>query len=215
MNLYDNDKTYITKEQFYIFSAILTAQRSKDKSKKVGAILVNKKGRIVATGYNGFPNKLTNSNLPWSKSKNIPHHQTKHAYIVHAEANSILNSTVYDLSDCTMYTTLFPCCECMKLIIQKDIRNIVYIEKPNMNKSIYIASLKMIKLANIKIKQYNDIKNINLNIPTSLNPNTTREYNTKGVWEERRIMFISMVISFIFFTFVDYMLSDVSLKVGT
>ncbi len=42
---------------------------------------------------------------------------TKYPYVVHAEANAILNSTS-SLKGATIYVKVFPCNECAKLIIQ-------------------------------------------------------------------------------------------------
>ena len=42
----------------------------------------------------------------------------KFPYVVHAEANAILNTNDESVHGCTLYATLFPCNECAKLIIQ-------------------------------------------------------------------------------------------------
>ena len=48
--------------------------------------------------------------------------------VCHAEMNAIVNrtSTGFDLQDCTIYTTLSPCVECAKLIVQSGIKEVVY-----------------------------------------------------------------------------------------
>ncbi len=88
---------------------------SKDPRTSVGAVIVDRKRRIVATGYNGFPRGV----------KDRPHlyfdRAEKHKRVVHAELNAILNS-VGSVEDCILYTTLPPCCECAKAIIQSGIR---------------------------------------------------------------------------------------------
>ena len=55
--------------------------------------------------------------------------QFLHSFIVtvcHAEMNAIVNKNSFDVKGCTMYTTLSPCNECAKLIVQSGIRKIVY-----------------------------------------------------------------------------------------
>lgn len=47
---------------------------------------------------------------------------------MHAEANAIAASNTTDLEGATMYTTLFPCCECAKKIITYGIKKVVYLE---------------------------------------------------------------------------------------
>ena len=48
--------------------------------------------------------------------------------VCHAEMNAIVNrtSTGFNLQDCTIYTTLSPCVECAKLIVQSGIKEVVY-----------------------------------------------------------------------------------------
>lgn len=105
--------------------AQVTALRSKDPNTKVGAVLVNDKKRIVALGYNGMP-QGNDEDFPWvreAKSKR----ETKYPYVIHAELNAILNSTV-SVNGVTLYVTLFPCPDCTKLVAQAGIKEIVYAE---------------------------------------------------------------------------------------
>lgn len=39
-------------------------------------------------------------------------------FVCHAEMNAIMNKNQHDIRDCAIYTTLFPCHECTKLILQ-------------------------------------------------------------------------------------------------
>ena len=40
--------------------------------------------------------------------------------------NAILNSTSSNLKGCTLYTTVFPCTECAKLVIQSGVGKVVF-----------------------------------------------------------------------------------------
>ena len=95
--------------------ALLSAQRSKDPANQIGACIINAKKRIVGIGYNGFPAGCSDEHFPWGKDENIL--EDKRTYVVHAEANAILNAQG-SLDGCTLYVGLFPCNECTKLIIQ-------------------------------------------------------------------------------------------------
>jgi deoxycytidylate deaminase len=51
---------------------------------------------ILGIGYNGFPRGCPDGQLPWAKvSADGSSLGTKYPYVVHAEANSILNAKVH------------------------------------------------------------------------------------------------------------------------
>ncbi len=141
---------YISWDEYFMGVAALSAQRSKDPATQVGACIVNTKKRIVGIGYNGFPIGLDDDKYPWEKDGDFL--DTKYPYVVHAEPNAILNSTV-SLDGATLYVTLFPCHECAKLIIQSGIREIVYVENKYQEKASVKASMRMLEDAGIAIRQ--------------------------------------------------------------
>ena len=65
--------------------------------------------------------------------------------------NAILNKNSHDVKGCKIYTTLFPCNECAKLIVQSGIREVVYADdKPGNEK--YETSKQLFKLADVKLR---------------------------------------------------------------
>lgn len=62
--------------------AMLSAHRSKDPSKQVGACIVGKNRVIMGIGYNGFPRGCSDSSLPWAKKSKHGIMETKHPYVV-------------------------------------------------------------------------------------------------------------------------------------
>ena len=135
-------------EEYFMELAKLTAKRSKDPVTQVGAVIINKNKRVIGLGYNGFIDIPDNDKLfPWTKNSNN-YEEIKYSYVIHAEANAILNSTS-SIKDSTLYVTLFPCRECAKLIIQSGIKKIVYLDYKE-----DLASLRMFKAANSEIIQY-------------------------------------------------------------
>ena len=75
-----------------------------------------------------------------------------HAYyynflVVHVEVNAIMHKTCIDLKDCTMYTTLFPCNECTKVIIQSGIKQIYFLTGDKDDKSYIAATKELFKMA--------------------------------------------------------------------
>ncbi len=141
---------YIQWDTYFMGVAVLSAMRSKDPATQVGACIVNQKKRIVGIGYNGFPIGLDDDVYPWGKDGDFLN--TKYPYVVHAEPNAILNSTV-SLDGATLYVTLFPCHECAKLIIQSGIKEIVYVENKYQEKESVKASMRMLEDAGLSLRQ--------------------------------------------------------------
>lgn len=95
---------------------------SKDPSSKIGAVAVNDERRILATGYNGFPKGIEDS------QERLNNREQKYPLIVHAETNALMNALYagVSLKNATMYVHGLPVCpDCTKLIIQAGIRRIV------------------------------------------------------------------------------------------
>jgi dCMP deaminase len=101
---------------------------SKDPSKKIGAVAVDPKTfRVLATGYNGFPRGIFDSD---ERLNNRP---LKYKYVVHAEMNVIYNACLngVSLQGAELFVTGLPVCsECAKGIIQCGISK-VYIKSDN------------------------------------------------------------------------------------
>ncbi|MCM1514596.1 MAG: dCMP deaminase family protein [Anaeroplasma bactoclasticum] len=148
-------ENYISWDEYFMGVALLSAMRSKDPSTKVGACIVNQNKRIVGIGYNGFPYGCDDDIFPWQREGEFL--DTKYPYVVHAEPNAILNSTS-NLDGATIYVSLFPCHECMKLIIQSGIREIVYLSDKYADTPSDIASKKMAGSAGIVCRRMYDFR---------------------------------------------------------
>ena len=70
---------YLSWEDYFMATAFLAAQRSKDPSTQVGACIVNSEKRIVGVGYNGMPTGCSDKDLPWSRVGDS-YVQTKYAF---------------------------------------------------------------------------------------------------------------------------------------
>ncbi len=144
------DNNYISWDQYFMGVAILSSMRSKDPNTKVGACIVNEDLKIVGIGYNGFPRGCSDDFFPWERKGGFL--DVKYPYVVHAEPNAILNSTV-SLKNATLYVTLFPCNECVKLIIQSGIKEIVYMEDKYSGSESDLAAKRMIEAAQVKLRK--------------------------------------------------------------
>ena len=149
---------YISWDEYFMGVALLSAHRSKDPNTKVGACIVNENKRIVGIGYNGFPYGCNDDVYPWERDGDFLN--TKYPYVVHAEPNAILNSTS-SLEGATLNVSFFPCHECMKLIIQSGIKEIVYLSDKYSGTPSDLASKKMADSAGLK---YRKMKNMNIRI---------------------------------------------------
>ena len=141
---------YISWDEYFMGIALLSAKRSKDPNTQVGACIVDRDNKIVGIGYNGFPIGCSDDNLPWAREGAA--NETKYPYVVHAEANAILNSTK-DIHGARIYVDLFPCNECAKLIIQSGIKEVVYLSDKYKESDTVKASRRMFQMAGIKERQ--------------------------------------------------------------
>ena len=122
----DKRRDVITWDEFFMRVAIAAQLRSKDPNTQVGACIADTNHRILSVGYNGTPSALNDDDFPWGTSDDPL--QDKHNYVVHAEANAVLNyrGSLKDLSHASVYVTLFPCHECAKILAQAGIGEVVY-----------------------------------------------------------------------------------------
>jgi len=96
---------------------------SKDPSRQIGAVAVSEKGRVLATGYNGFPRAIRD--FPYM----YENRELKYKRVVHAEMNCIYNATYNGvcLDGSTLYVWGLPtCCECAKGVLQVGVRSVYW-----------------------------------------------------------------------------------------
>jgi dCMP deaminase len=95
---------------------------SKDPSTKIGAVIVNDERRILATGYNGFPRGIDDS------EERLNNKEEKYPRIIHAELNALMNALYNGVSvkGSTLYVYGLPVCsDCTKSVIQAGIKRVV------------------------------------------------------------------------------------------
>lgn len=138
--------------------AMEIALQSKDNRCKVGACIV-KNQKIVSTGFNSMPNNILDEDYYWFPTKSgqvfldDSFLETKHAYVCHAELNAIINCERKDLMGAKIYTTLYPCYECAKMIIQAGIKDVYYLDNHHSNHVIFKAAKKLFELTNINVEK--------------------------------------------------------------
>ncbi|MBR5500412.1 MAG: dCMP deaminase family protein, partial [Clostridia bacterium] len=137
--------------------------RSKDPSTGVGACIVDANNRILSLGYNGMPFGCSDDEYPWDREGEPL--ETKYIYVCHAELNAILNYNGGPLKGARIYTTLFPCNECTKSIIQKGISEVIYLSDKYADTDSVRASKRMMQSAGVTYRPYEKSgKNIDLEL---------------------------------------------------
>ena len=142
---------FISWDECFMRMTQVIAERSKDPSTQVGAVIATTNNVVVGMGYNGFPRNVDNSQFPWGREGEYL--DTKYPYVVHAEANAIYNANARTES-CKIYVKLFPCNECAKAIIQNGIREVIYENDKYHNEAPFIAARKMFDAAGVIYRNY-------------------------------------------------------------
>lgn len=117
-------------DEYFLRMADLVSEKSKDRSTKVGAVIVGEDHEVRSTGYNGFPRGINDG------VEDRHERPAKYAWTEHAERNAIYNAARNGthLLGSTMYISAwFPCADCARAVIQAGIVCIV-VNKARENK---------------------------------------------------------------------------------
>lgn len=125
-------------DETFMNIAVELSEQSKATRNKVGAILVKDK-RIISIGINGTPSGFSNVCEENGVTKKE---------VLHAESNCIAKCSISTESSfgSTLYTTLSPCYECSKIIIQSGIKSVYYKKKYR-----DLDGIKLLKKAKIDV----------------------------------------------------------------
>ncbi len=129
----------------YMRMAMIWAENSYCKRRKVGALIVKEK-MIISDGYNGTPSGFEN-NCENADNQSF-------AYVLHAEANAITKVARSNNSSegATLYVTASPCIECAKLIIQSGIKRVVYGEQYRLLDGVELLRKAGIEVEHLEIQ---------------------------------------------------------------
>lgn len=133
-----------TRDQWAMTVAAVTARRSTCLRRSVGCVLLNERGHVLATGYNGVAAGLAHCNdrQHVESSKPVVQYIYPHAcrghdalsgqqldacQAIHAEQNALLQChDVHTIHEC--FVTVSPCMTCTKLLLNTSCQRIVYAE---------------------------------------------------------------------------------------
>lgn len=149
---------YLKWDEYFMGIALLSTMRSKDPNTSVGCCIVSADNKILSVGYNGMPMGCSDDEYPWEREGDPL--DTKYIYVCHAELNAILNYTGGNLRGSKVYTTLFPCNECTKALIQSGISEIIYYSDKYAGTDSVIAAKRMLDSAGITYRPYDKINRL-------------------------------------------------------
>ena len=120
-------------EEYFMEIALKVRKRANCVGNKVGAVLVREE-RIISTGYNGTPENVKNcTEGGCERCARRAEFGSGKAYdlciCVHAEQNAVLAAARFGISveGAYMYTTLRPCFNCLKEMVQARIAGVFYL----------------------------------------------------------------------------------------
>lgn len=134
----------LSRDEWALKLAMLTAQRTTCCRRAVGCVLLNARGHVLSTGYNGVAAGLPHCNeekrkVGSGKPMGIFPHACSGAkapsgtnldgcQAIHAEQNALLQCRdMYAIH--TAYVTASPCMTCCKLLLNTSCQRIVYVEE--------------------------------------------------------------------------------------
>jgi dCMP deaminase len=137
-------------DSYFTLMAKLVASKSKDRSTKVGCVIVGPSNEVRSTGYNGFCRGIDDD----VEARHC--RPEKYLWTEHAERNAIYNAARNGirLEDCTLYSTVFPCSDCARGIIQSGIKRVVtaqYNKSTNMPDQSFDRALEMFTEVGVKL----------------------------------------------------------------
>jgi dCMP deaminase len=143
-------------DTYFMEMANLVSTKSKDRSTQVGCVIVGPNHEVRTTGYNGFCRGIDDD------VEERHERPEKYLWSEHAERNAIYNAARNGIriEDCTAYTTVFPCADCARGLIQSGVVRIVTRPINNQKTSIplhnYVSAMKMLDEADIDVDMIYD-----------------------------------------------------------
>ena len=127
--------------------------RSKDRSTKVGAVVIDDDFNVRISGYNGMPRGV-DDDVEARHERPL-----KYMWTAHAEENCVAQAARIGVSlkGCTLLvTSLFPCTTCSRLIIQAGIKRVIapkVCDNSRWDEQAAIA-LEMLHEAGVEVEYY-------------------------------------------------------------
>ena len=112
-------------DEYYLSLLPLIASRATCPRRQVAAILVDKGGKLVATGYNGVPSGLPHCiDTPCAGAADQSGDTTR-CIAIHAEVNACSQARASRRLPYTLYCSTTPCFDCAKVLITEGVKRVV------------------------------------------------------------------------------------------
>ena len=143
-------------DDYFMDIARVVASRSNCVKRKVAAV-ITKDRRIISTGYNGTPRGTRNCNeggCPRCNSFVPGGTRLDECLCSHGEENAITQASYHGVSlrGATIYTTLSPCLQCTKMIINAGLVEVVY----NADYPLGETALDLLEEAGLMLRKVSD-----------------------------------------------------------
>lgn len=150
---YSADPRLLAKFLKFLPDAEAARGRSKDRSTKVGAVVIDSDFNVRISGYNGMPRGI-DDDIEYRHER-----PQKYFWAAHAEENCVAQAARIGVSlkGCTiLLTSLFPCTTCARLIIQS---GIIRVLAPKINENSRwdeqaAVALEMLTEAGVEVEYY-------------------------------------------------------------
>jgi len=108
-------------DAFYLAQAFVVSGRAFDPRTQHGCVIVSKDNRLLSSGCNGPLKGSIDDEVPITSPEKYP-------FMIHAEENAILfySGSKSDIEGATAYVTGRPCHRCLRMLLQKEVKRIVY-----------------------------------------------------------------------------------------
>lgn len=122
----------MTRDEYYMNIAIAVREKANCMGRRVGAVIV-KENRIISTGYNGTPERMTNClDGGCIRCRDRETYAGSTGYdvciCVHAEQNALITAARFgnSIEGSYVYSTLRPCFDCTKAMLQAKVHTIYF-----------------------------------------------------------------------------------------
>jgi len=112
-------------DDYYLAMLPLIASRATCPRRQVAAILVDRGGKLVATGYNGPPAGMHHCLDVPCPGATDPSGDTGRCIAIHAEMNALSQAQASRRSPHTLYCSTTPCFNCAKMLITEGVKRVV------------------------------------------------------------------------------------------